>query len=56
LNNNKIGNQGAIAIAKALKFNGALTTLWLADNKISGPGANAIAETLKFNGALTWLE
>jgi Ran GTPase-activating protein (RanGAP) involved in mRNA processing and transport len=55
LRNNKIGNQGAIAIAEALKVNGALTFLWLEGNSIGNQGGAAIGEALKFNGALTKL-
>ena len=49
---NKIGHQGATAICEALKFNGALTTLWLIDNMIGVQGASAIGEAPKVNGAL----
>jgi len=52
LNHNKIGDQGATAIAKALEVNGALTVLRLSDNNIGTSGATAIAEALKVNGAL----
>ena len=52
LNNNDIGAQGATAIGEALKVNGALTSLWLAENKIGDQGASAIGEALKVNGAL----
>ena len=53
--NNKIGDQGATAIAKALKVNGALKELVLNANSIGPSGATAIAEALKVNGALTFL-
>eukprot|EP00966_Prymnesium_polylepis_P229350 5307323-Prymnesium_polylepis.1 len=53
---NNIGDQGATAIAEALKFNGALTVLVLDGNKIGHSGATAIAEALKVNGALTELK
>ena len=56
MNNNKIGDQGATAIAKALEVNGALTALSLGGNRIGDQGATAIADALKFNGALTNLE
>ena len=53
--NNKIGDQGATAIAKALEVNGALTELSLGSNRLGDQGATAIAEALKVNGALTSL-
>ena len=56
LYNNQIGDQGAMAIGEALKVNGALTSLWLAENKIGDQGATAIAKALVVNGALTNLK
>ena len=56
MNNNKIGDQGATAIAKALEVNGALTELELGVNKIGPSGDTAIAEALRVNGALAKLE
>ena len=54
---NKIGDQGAIAIAKALEVNAVLKKLVLNDNKIGDQGAIAIADALKFNAVLKelWL-
>ena len=52
LYNNQIGDQGATAIAEAMKVNGALTELFLQGNGIGDQGATTIAEALKFNGAL----
>ena len=50
--NNNIGDQGAIAIAEALKFNAGLKFLGLNNNNISDTGAIAIADALKFNADL----
>ena len=44
LRHNEIGDAGAAAIAEALKVNGTLRTLLLADNQIGAAGAAAIAE------------
>ena len=52
---NQIGDKGAIAIAEALKVNGALTELSLGSNRLGDQGATAIADALKVNGALTSL-
>ena len=52
---NGIGFQGATAIAEALKFNGALTILFVAKNKIGDDGAKALASSLEVNGALKTL-
>ena len=49
LNGNSIGNEGAKAIAEALKVNATLTKLELWANRIGHDGAKAIAEALKFN-------
>ena len=53
---NNIGPSGATAIAEALKVNGALTTLWLANNNVGDQGATAIGDALKVNSALTNLK
>ena len=53
LSHNKIGFQGATAIAEALKFNGALTELMLNCNSIGDDGTKALASSLEVNGALT---
>lgn len=42
LNNNAIGNDGAIAIAHALKFNSTLQRLHLRDNSIGPAGSSVI--------------
>ena len=54
LRGNSIGDEGAIAIAEALKVNAVLTNLDLSLNKI-GDDAKAIAEALKVNAVLTTL-
>ena len=49
LYDNNIGDEGATALAEALKENTTLTTLNLASNKIGDEGATALAEALKEN-------
>ena len=56
LNVNKIGAEGAKAIAEALKVNAVVTTLFLGVNNIGVEGAKAIAEALKVNAVLTELD
>ena len=56
LNDNKIGDTGAKAIAEALKVNAVLTVLDLQVNQIGDEGAKAIAEGLKVNAVLTVLD
>eukprot|EP00984_Skeletonema_dohrnii_P008654 scaffold3211_cov91-Skeletonema_dohrnii-CCMP3373.AAC.7 len=53
---NKIGKEGAIALAEALKENTTLTTLTLGWNGIDKEGAIALAEALKENTTLTALK
>jgi Ran GTPase-activating protein (RanGAP) involved in mRNA processing and transport len=55
LYNNSIGNDGAKAIAEALKVNTVLTRLDLDTNSIGNDGTKAIAEALKVNTVLTTL-
>ena len=43
--NNNIGDQGAIAIAKALEVNASMTSLWLWSNSI-GDAAKAELRTV----------
>ena len=50
-----VGDEGAAALAGALKTNTALTTLALWDNNIGDEGAAALAGALKTNTALTTL-
>ena len=52
LNDIKISDAGAKALAEALKVNTALQKLGLDSNKISDEGAKALAEALKVNTAL----
>ncbi len=49
-----IGDDGAKAIAEALKVNAVVTKLWLNNNKIGDDGAKAIAEALKVNAVLNF--
>ncbi|KAL0240076.1 hypothetical protein GEMRC1_010183 [Eukaryota sp. GEM-RC1] len=53
LDSNSIGNEGAIAIAEALKVNSSLSTINLYSNSIGNEGAIAIAEALKVNSSLS---
>ena len=57
LGNNNISDEGAKALAEALKVNTALQELDLDFNKISDEGAKALAEALQVNTALQelWL-
>ena len=55
MGDNSIGDEGAEAIAEALKVNPVLTNLNLFDNNIGDDGAKAIAEALKVNPVLTEL-
>jgi hypothetical protein len=55
LSGNNIGDEGAIAIAEALKVNAVLTELNLQLNSIGHDGAKAIAEALKVNTVLNEL-
>eukprot|EP00729_Bicosta_minor_P016668 gene16669-5220_t len=57
LRSNKIGDDGATALAEVLKNNNtALATLSLRSNKIGDDGATALAEVLKNNTALATLD
>ena len=49
---NNIGDQGAIAIAKALEVNASVTELRLGWNKIGDAGATAIANAIAVNASL----
>ncbi|KAI8606157.1 hypothetical protein EDD21DRAFT_349318 [Dissophora ornata] len=55
LENNSIGNDGALALSEALKTNTTLTTLNLQRNSIEKEGALALSEALKTNTTLTTL-
>ena len=50
--NNNIGDQGAIAIAKALEVNASVTKLSLGRNQIGDAGAAAIANAIAVNASL----
>ncbi len=57
LGGNNIGDEGAIAIAEALKVTAVLTKLDLSGrNFIGDDGAKVIAEALKVNAVLTELD
>ena len=49
---NNIGDEGAMAIACALRFNSSLQELYLKHNNIGDEGATAIAEALTINSTL----
>ena len=51
--NNNIGDQGAIAIAKALEVNASVTDLGLGLNEIGDAGAAAIANAIAVNAFVT---
>jgi hypothetical protein len=53
---NKVGDDGAKAIAEALKVNAVVAKLDLGWNKIGDEGAIAIAESLKVNAVVTKLD
>ncbi|KAI8595623.1 hypothetical protein EDD21DRAFT_420478, partial [Dissophora ornata] len=55
LENNSIGNEGALALSEALKINTTLTTLDLGGNSIGRKGALALSEALKINTTLATL-
>ncbi|KAF8991910.1 hypothetical protein BGZ52_013006, partial [Haplosporangium bisporale] len=50
-----MGNNGAQALAEALKTNSTLTTLTLYSNWIKDDGAQALSEARKINSTLTTL-
>ena len=55
LGDNQIGDEGGVAIAKALSVNTTLTDLNLMWNQIGDEGGIAIGEALKVNTTLTTL-
>ena len=55
LGNNKIGDEGATAIAEALHRNTVLTELSLWGNNIGNKGATAITKALQRNSVLKYL-
>mgnify|MGYP006216105469 CR=1 FL=1 len=54
--NREIGDEGAKALAEALKVNATVETLWLANCGIGDDGAAALAEALRSNTSLTVLD
>jgi len=56
LANNKIGNEGASALAEGLQTNTTITVLNLANNKIGNEGASALAQVLQTNTTITVLD
>jgi len=55
LDDNAIGDEGAEALAEALRNNRNLRGIFLASNDISDRGAEALAESLKVNSSLQYL-
>ena len=53
LTRQKIGDEGAIQLAEALKMSTTLTTLELFFNRIGAGGAKELAEALKMNMVTT---
>ena len=53
---NKIGDDGAAALAECLKHNTSLTMLYLHGKGIGDDGVAALAECLKYNKSLTTLD
>ena len=53
--NKDIGDEGAKALAEALKVNKTVKTLWLYGCGIGDDGAAALAEALRSNTSLTYL-
>ena len=56
LSENKLGPEGGVAVAEALKVNGSLTALRLGDNAIGDEGATALGAALTVNSSLTSLD
>ena len=56
MSGNYIENDGAIALAEALKFNKSLTEIHLVSNDIGKDGAIALAEALKVNKSITKID
>jgi Ran GTPase-activating protein (RanGAP) involved in mRNA processing and transport len=53
LRNNQISDEGAAALADALKVNTSLTSIRLGYNKIGTEGAAVLADALKLNTSVT---
>ncbi|KAL0238597.1 hypothetical protein GEMRC1_013070 [Eukaryota sp. GEM-RC1] len=56
LQENSIGNEGAIALAEALKVNSTVTQINLVVNSIGTEGAIALADALKVNSTVTRID
>ncbi|KAF8957929.1 hypothetical protein BGZ46_002072, partial [Entomortierella lignicola] len=56
LQNNSLGNRGAVALSEALKTNTVLVALDLRNNLIETEGTVALTEALKINTTLTTLD
>ena len=52
---NKVGEDGAVALADALRVNNSLKELHLCNNDITDEGLRCFAEALVENKALKWL-
>ena len=53
---NSIGDEGATALAEALKVNTTINDMYLGKNSIGDEGATALAEALKVNTTITTLD
>jgi Ran GTPase-activating protein (RanGAP) involved in mRNA processing and transport len=53
---NSIGDEGAKAVAEALKVNSTLQTIFLDNNGIGAEGAKAVAESIKVNSTLQTID
>lgn len=56
LSNNKLGDEGGIPLAKALKISKSIRVLHLSNNKLSSEGAKAFAEIIKGSATLRDLD
>ncbi len=56
IENNNIGDEGAIALAESLKVNKSVTNICLWNNDIGEEGAKALVEALKINTSITEID
>ena len=55
LRDNRIGSEGAVAVAKSLEVNASLTSIDLSRNNLRKDGAIAVANALHVNASITKL-
>ena len=53
---NRIGDEGAKALAAGVASSGSMATLYLGGNSIGNVGANALAEAVRVSGSLEYLD